>query len=325
MQGEMMGACTHSRGRTQSALTLTLALTLVTAGCRDSRVDQLQRDVARLEAEIKALKKSRADHRRRLDTLASRVTVLEDQRESEEYIGGAGVPVGSLPVVKVEPTSPEGTFSMIGEPHTPPPGRPGRAKRPSAPARGSGFSVKDANLRGLDPGPNLSVVPMPPPPHVAGGSSSATPHVPRPRPSSPPPEEPRPRASGPLPPPEGSAKAEYGRAFDAFRKGRHDLASRLFERFLDLYPRSDLADNAVYWMGEIAYKRGDYDRALGLFSKVVEEYPAGNKVSDAFLKIGLCYLNMGKKDAARQILGEVRRIFPESSAARIAEAQLKSL
>ena len=70
-------------------------------------------------------------------------------------------------------------------------------------------------------------------------------------------------------------------------------AEASFQRFLQANPKSELADNAQYWIGECRYSRNDLKGALAAFREVVERFPKGNKVPDAMLKAGQCLEGMG--------------------------------
>ena len=77
------------------------------------------------------------------------------------------------------------------------------------------------------------------------------------------------------------------------------------QAFVAEHPRSDLADNAMYWRGEAYYDQGHYSDALATFTAVIEQYAGGNKASDALLKVGLCYAQLGDLDNARDVLNRL--------------------
>ena len=102
-------------------------------------------------------------------------------------------------------------------------------------------------------------------------------------------------------------------------------AETSFQRFLQANPKSDLADNAQYWIGECRYSRNDVKGALAAFRQVVEKYPKGNKVADAMLKTGQCLEAMGDVEGARVTYREVNRRFSGSAAAAVAEERRAKL
>ena len=121
------------------------------------------------------------------------------------------------------------------------------------------------------------------------------------------------------------AKDLYRQAFNAMEAGDFDKAEQLFQQLVQEYPDSDLADNALYWIGEIYYSHNDYETAAKYFQQVIDKYPNGNKVPAAMLKLALCYRGMGDINRAKQILQEVIQKYPGTPEAGIAKVKLMEL
>lgn len=123
----------------------------------------------------------------------------------------------------------------------------------------------------------------------------------------------------------------YKKAFNAMESGELDTARILFETLVKRYPDSPLADNSLYWIGEIFYSHGDYATALNYFKKVVDNYskyypsPKGNKVPAALLKEALCYKGLGDTTKAKQLLKELISKYPSTNEAAIAKVKLMEL
>jgi tol-pal system protein YbgF len=111
----------------------------------------------------------------------------------------------------------------------------------------------------------------------------------------------------------------YDRGYTLYHQARYIDAESGFRRFLQTYPRNELADNAQYWIGESRYARGDIRGALAAFQETVERYPEGNKVPDAILKLAGCLEELGASEAAQARYDEVLRRFPNTAAAVLAE------
>lgn len=122
-----------------------------------------------------------------------------------------------------------------------------------------------------------------------------------------------------------SAEKLYQSAYENYDKGQFDEAVRQFSEFAVKYPKSSLADNAYYWIGEIYYSRKDYPRAILEFQRVVNEYPEENKAPDALYKMGLAYLEMRNVDKAKQEFRRLVNNFPYSEKAAMAKEKLSSL
>jgi len=118
--------------------------------------------------------------------------------------------------------------------------------------------------------------------------------------------------------------ALYTDAKHKFDQGAYEDARHLFEAFLQQHPKSDKADSARFWIGEIYYRDKWYEKAILEYQRVIEDYPKGNKVPSALLKQGFAFSNLGDADNAKLILKELVRKFPDSNESRIAQKKLKT-
>lgn len=117
----------------------------------------------------------------------------------------------------------------------------------------------------------------------------------------------------------------YDTAFADYTRGSYTLARQGFQELLDRFPRSELADDAAYWIAETYYAQGDPQEALSGFQSILEEYPRGDSITPSLLKIGYCYLELENEEAARESFRRLVREFPESDEALIAEHKLSTL
>jgi tol-pal system protein YbgF len=117
----------------------------------------------------------------------------------------------------------------------------------------------------------------------------------------------------------------YRTAKQAFDQGDSDAAREKFQELIKKFPRSERADNAQFWIGEIYYREKWYEKAILEYQKVIENYPKGNKVPASLLKQGLAFLNLGDKNNSRLILKELIKKYPNSNEAQIAKDKVKSL
>lgn len=115
----------------------------------------------------------------------------------------------------------------------------------------------------------------------------------------------------------------YNTAYIDFTRGNYQVAITGFRRFIKLFPSSEMADNAQYWVGECFYSLNQLDSALVEFKRVVEVYPKGNKVPAAIYKIGLIYRMEGKEHLAQQQFKMVVTNYPETPEAKLAQERLK--
>ena len=117
----------------------------------------------------------------------------------------------------------------------------------------------------------------------------------------------------------------YREAKQAFDQGNSDAARSKFQELIERYPKSERADNAQFWIGEIYYREKWYEKAILEYQKVIENYPKGNKVPASLLKQGFAFLNLGDKANSRLILQELIKSYPKTNEAKIASDKLKDL
>ena len=117
----------------------------------------------------------------------------------------------------------------------------------------------------------------------------------------------------------------YRMAKQAFDQGDSDAARKKFQELIQRFPKSERADNAQFWIGEIYYREKWYEKAILEYQKVIEKYPKGNKVPASLLKQGLAFFNLGDKSNSRLILEELIKKYPKSNEAKIAKDKVKDL
>ncbi|MNP19044.1 tol-pal system protein YbgF [compost metagenome] len=120
-------------------------------------------------------------------------------------------------------------------------------------------------------------------------------------------------------------KLYYDAAFDLIKAKDFDKASQAFNAFLRKYPNSQYAGNAQYWLGEVNLAKGDLQAAGQAFAKVSQAYPSSPKVADSLYKLGDVERRLGNTDRARGIFQQVAAQYPGTSAAQLAQRDLKNL
>lgn len=117
----------------------------------------------------------------------------------------------------------------------------------------------------------------------------------------------------------------YQSAYRDFGRGNYDLAIAGFREIVTKYPKSDLADNAAYWIGESLYSQKKYREAIAQFDSVVTSYPKSDKVASALLKKGYAYIQLNEKNMGIVQLQYVVHEHPKSPEAAKAREELKRL
>jgi len=148
------------------------------------------------------------------------------------------------------------------------------------------------------------------------------------RPAPPPAAEgAEPGAEGPAPPPATAANPQtlYQSAYNDYLRGNYDLAIRGFQDYFDHFPDTDLADNAVYWIGECYYRQGKFRQAISQFDGVLNRYPRSDKLPSALLKKGYSHLQLGERSPGVVQLQHVIAEYPSSDEANLARQRLRDL
>ena len=117
----------------------------------------------------------------------------------------------------------------------------------------------------------------------------------------------------------------YRSAFQLVKEKDYNEAIDSFNAFLYLFPQSNYASNAQYWLSESIYALGDFANAMINFAQVVEKYPNSSKIADAKLKIGYCYYSIKKWKEARFIFSDIIKKYPNSSLSKLAEKKIQSM
>lgn len=123
----------------------------------------------------------------------------------------------------------------------------------------------------------------------------------------------------------GNRQAAYQKAFNTLKEGKYPEAIKEFKNFIAAYPTGDYADNAHYWLAEAYYVSRDFNASREIFRKLIKDFPQSAKVPDALLKIGFIEYETGQKANAKELLSEVVKRYPDSSAAKLAEKRLDKL
>jgi len=100
----------------------------------------------------------------------------------------------------------------------------------------------------------------------------------------------------------GRGDADYRDAIGMIRQGQCNQAVPKLRDFIRKNPKSDLADNAQYWIGSCYYSQRDYNRAIIELNEVLLKYPKADKVPPALLMLADAFADSGDKIDARLIL-----------------------
>jgi tol-pal system protein YbgF len=127
----------------------------------------------------------------------------------------------------------------------------------------------------------------------------------------------------------GGFGASPSQAFESARSdyymGQWSLAIQGFESYMKTFPKSDLADDAQYYIGETCYMSGKFQDAVTAYDRVIAGYPASNTLPDAYYKRGLALTSLGQVPQARESFAFVLKNYPDSVASTLAKQALDKL
>jgi tol-pal system protein YbgF len=127
----------------------------------------------------------------------------------------------------------------------------------------------------------------------------------------------------------GSPGVSPQRLFDSARAdyyaGQWSLAIQGFETYIKTFPKSDLADDAQYYIGETYYSSGRFREAVAAYDRVIANYPSSNTLPDTYYKRGLALNSLGQVPQARESFDFVVKTYPDSDAGHLAKQALDRL
>jgi len=208
----------------------------------------------------------------------------------------------------------------------------------------SRYTDTDDRLRDLETATNSqsAVVVAPSRPQDTGGGRSAS----RPAGQGVPAEEPPVTGAGPatdleqneavapaqrsasrgtLQPAVLSEQQLYQMAYDSVINSNFERSIAEFDQYLSIYPQGRFVTNAFYWKGQAFLYLNRYAEARDSYEVILNEYPDSAKLPDAMYGLGLAYQGLGNIPQARQLLNDIKRRFPNTGVANLADTRLLTL
>jgi len=122
-----------------------------------------------------------------------------------------------------------------------------------------------------------------------------------------------------------SDKEFYDKTLTIYKEGKYEEAVTGFKNLIKKYPKSDLTDNAQFWIGESHMALKQYEQAILAYQGVIKKYPKGNKVPNAMLRQALAFYEIKDTKSSRILLKRIIKKYPGSNEAKIAKAKLKTI
>ena len=129
--------------------------------------------------------------------------------------------------------------------------------------------------------------------------------------------------SGPAPP----ANELYENAGRDRTSGKLDLAVQEYSDYLKFYSSTLRASNAQFYIAFIHYSQGDYEDALKEFDAVLEKYPesTNTKMPDALYYKGMTLVKLGRRTQGADEFLELLKRYPNHDLARQACSQRQNM
>ncbi|HLG95361.1 MAG TPA: tetratricopeptide repeat protein [Bryobacteraceae bacterium] len=265
-------------------------------------IQELQRDVAMLQDQVRTMQKDFGDRLVSMQTLVQ--TTLDAVNRTNNLVNVMENRFNDA--MKQQQTSVSGPVLAVGQ-KLDQMSEDFRAVRESVLDMNTRMGKLDAKLADLQNLVNTIRTPAPPPPG-SGDANAALGGAP----------------AQPAGPPAGvSADTLYSNAYRDYTTGKSDLALQEFSDYIKYFPTTQFAANSQYYIGDIYYKRNEIPSALQAFDAVLERFPDGNKTGDAHYMKGLCYVKMARNDSAAAEFRTVARQYADTDPDLAAKAKAR--
>ena len=271
-------------------------------------IQELQRDVAMLQDQVRNMQKDFGDRlvamQTQVNTTLDGVTRINNQISGMERVFNDAM--------KQQQQSVSGPVLAVGQ-KLDQMSEDFRAVRESVLDMNSRMAKLDAKIADLQNLVNATRTPPPPPP----GSTDTTGGIGIPGSAT---------ATQPSGPPAGvSADTLYSNGFRDYSTKKYDLALQEFTDYLKYFPTTLFASNAQFYIGEIYLRNDNYPKALEAYDAVLERYSDGNKTPDAHYEKAVTLLKLGRNDAAATEFRDIVKRYPDQEVAAQARARLREM
>ena len=124
--------------------------------------------------------------------------------------------------------------------------------------------------------------------------------------------------------PDNKTKA-YDAAYQLFKDKKFKEARERFETFIRSYPKTDLTDNAHFWIAETYYSEKDFESAILSYETLIKKYPDSDKAGSGMLKQGFAFVEIGDAKTGKIILNKLVEKYPNTKEAEAAKKKLAEL
>ena len=117
----------------------------------------------------------------------------------------------------------------------------------------------------------------------------------------------------------------YQMAYDSVINSNFERSIAEFDQYMSVYPTGRFVTNAHYWKGQAYLYLDRYAEAKDSYEIILNRYKDSAKLADAMYGLGLAYQGLGNITQAKQLLNEIKRRFPNTGVANLADTKLLQL
>jgi tol-pal system protein YbgF len=114
----------------------------------------------------------------------------------------------------------------------------------------------------------------------------------------------------------------YQMAYDSVINSNFERSLAEFDQYLSIYTQGRFVTNAYYWKGQAYLYLNRFDEARESYEIILNQYADSPKLPDAMYGLGLAYQGLGNIPQAKQLLNDIRRRFPNTGVANLADTRL---
>ncbi|MDB3992942.1 tol-pal system protein YbgF [Gammaproteobacteria bacterium] len=117
----------------------------------------------------------------------------------------------------------------------------------------------------------------------------------------------------------------YQMAYDSVINSNFERAIAEFDQYMNIYPEGRFVTNAYYWKGQAYLYLNRYMEAKDSYEVILNEFEDSAKLPDAMYGLGLSYQGLENITQARQLFNEIKRRYPNTGVANLADTKLLQL
>jgi len=117
----------------------------------------------------------------------------------------------------------------------------------------------------------------------------------------------------------------YYEGYKQLSEGNYEKARRQFNIFMDKYPNSSQAPDALFWISESYYREGKYEESILEYQRFIDAYPKDKRVPLSYLKQGIALVRIGRNEEAKLFFQTVIDKYPKSEEAKAAREKIREL